>query len=132
MDFFQGRRRARTFWSSTPAALALTVVVVLLIVSAVRIVIREERIRRERQDLEREKEALELEITRLRAIAEQAGSAEAVERLAKEKLNLKKPGEEVVVVTPRTTATSNLPRTASFSGRFFPNLLRAVLDFFRR
>ena len=132
MDFFQGGRHGRTFWSSTPAVLALTVVVVLLISSAVRIVVREERIRRERQDLERKQEALEREILRLRAIAETAGSADAIERLAMEKLNLKKPGEAVVVVTPRTTATSGLPSAASSSGRFFPNLLRAVLDFFRR
>ncbi|MDP3727150.1 MAG: septum formation initiator family protein [bacterium] len=99
MRFLKFNTGRGLFNSPVVAALAV-LAAVFLSVSAGRIVLKARAIYRER-------EALAGRIRELQAERERSGGAiaalkppEAVERLAKERLNLKRPGEEVVVVTP--------------------------------
>ncbi len=72
-------------------------------------------------ELEVEKERLQEAITAL-------DDPEAVERLAKERLNLKNPGEEVVLVAKKSEATP--PRSGL--SRFVPSWLRELFGFLGR
>ena len=83
----------RAFLSSPAVFFGLLVLVGLLATSATRIVLREWALWAEERALGEERRAATAEIARLGA------SVEAVERLAKERLNMKNPGEEVVVVS---------------------------------
>ena len=73
---------------------------------------------------------LEAEKQRLEEALLGAASPETVERLSKERLNLKRPGEEVVVVTPEST----LPPVGERSrlARFIPSWLREFFGFLSR
>jgi len=89
----------RAFLSSPAVFFGLLVLVGLLATSATRIVLREWALWAEERALGEERRAATAEIARLGASVEAGASPEAVERLAKERLNMKNPGEEVVVVS---------------------------------
>lgn len=115
---------------SSPTVIgALLVIALLLGVSATRIVLRAWSIRRERAAMEGRIRELEAEKQRLEQALLGASSPETVERLAKERLNLKQPGEEVVVVTP--PAKPSLPEASRFS-RLIPSWLRELFAFLGR
>lgn len=87
-----------------------------LLVSATRILLRERALRVEEQALAESVRKTEGEVARLQAGIDAGTSHESVERLAKERLNLKNPGEEVVVVSPKEeTESSAEPRSSRFS-----------------
>ena len=129
MRLFRNIPSGKDFWVWPPTVAALVAIAAALAVSAVRVVIRERAIAQERallgakiQELGDDKVLLEEAISAL-------GSPEAVERLAKEQLNLKRPGEEVVVVvTPGAAATS----TARRSHWFLPTWVSEFVDFLVR
>ena len=116
--------------SSPLAVAAIIIAAILLAVSAGRIAVRAVSIVRERSELASRLALLKAENERLARELSALASGEAVERLAKERLNLKNPGEEVVVVTPPSAApTPGAARGGLF--RFLP-WLAAVWDIFRR
>lgn len=92
--------RGKEFFSWPPAIALFAVAAFFLLSGAIRIAIRERQFTDERKKLEARLEALKAEKARLESEISRTQSPEAVERLAKERLNLKKPGEEVVVVQP--------------------------------
>lgn len=96
--------KGKDFWGWPPALALLFVAAVLLSASAIRIFIRAGAIRGEQNEIEDRIKKIEAENERLKELLRQADSREAVERRAKEKLNLKQPGEEVVVVMPEQAA----------------------------
>lgn len=103
------------FLTSPLAAFGLAILALLLLISAGRIGIRATGILRERGALAERLSLLKSENEKLAHSVATANSAEAVERLAKERLNLKNPGEEVVVVTPeRALASANGNAGAGF------------------
>jgi len=125
--------RGRDFWSWPPAIVALALITAALATSAARIVIRERAIARERQTVEERIQALEAEKQRLEEAIRALESPEAVERLAKEQLNLKKEGEEVVVVVPERSATASPPAEQRFgSPAFLLNWIRELIRFLFR
>lgn len=126
---FHSFPRGRDVWSWPPLAVALIAAAALLAVSAGRIVARERAIARERQILEVRLQALESEIQRLRQALAASVSPEAIERQAKEQLNLKRAGEEVVVIVPERS--SGVGAAARGGWRFFPEWLRHLVDFLR-
>lgn len=109
---------------------SLLVVALLLGISATRIVFRAWSIYRERDAMDERIRGLEAEKQRLEEALLGAASPETVERLSKERLNLKRPGEEVVVVTPEST----LPPVGERSrlARFIPSWLREFFGFLSR
>ena len=109
---------------------SLLVVALLLGISATRIVFRAWSIYRERDAMDERIRGLEAEKQRLEEALLGAASPETVERLSKERLNLKRPGEEVVVVTPE----SALPPAGERSrlARFIPSWLREFFGFLSR
>lgn len=121
--------RGCDLWSWPPLAIALTVAALALGVSAARIVARERAIARERRGLEARIRELEAETERLRQAVAASASPEAVERLAKEQLGLKRPGEEVVVIVPEREGTP-LPRGGAW--RFLPEWLGRFVDVWKR
>ncbi len=110
MRWFPKIPRGRAVWAWPPLVLFFVVAAGFLATSATRIVIRERAILRERRALEERVRALEEERSRLEAAIRELGSPQAVERAAKERLNLKQSGEEVVVVVPEERATVPPPR----------------------
>lgn len=88
------------FWRATPALLALAALAAFLTVSAGRITWRAWEISRERARLAAEVAAREAERQRLEASVRASEAPEVVERLAKERLNLRNPGEEVALISP--------------------------------
>lgn len=115
-QFSERSRHFRAFLSSPAVFFGLLVLMVLLAVSATRIVLRERALRAEERALGEERRSVEAEVARLRASIAAGTSPEAVERLAKERLNMKNPGEEVVVVSPGgETSPSPAPVRSRFS-----------------
>lgn len=119
----------RNLWRWPPAVIFLVVIAGLLVVSAVRVVIRERSLARERRALEERVAMLGAEKSRVAEAVRALGAPEAVERLAKERLNLKNPGEEVVVVRPGGSSAPVSPRTWL---SFLPGWLASLFDFLRR
>ena len=123
MPYFQ-IPRGKDFLIWPPFIAALAVIASALAISAARIVIREQEIRRERRTVEERIQTLEAERKRLEEAILALGSPEAVERVAKEKLNLKQPGEEVVVVVPEFKGP---PAIYEFIPTWLAELIRFLL-----
>ena len=120
-------------WAWPPFLILLALVVIGLGVSATRVGRRAWEIHRERQAIASKIQSLQAEQRRLEAAIEALSSEEAVERQAKEKLNLKQPGEEVVVVVPEHRAATTSRGIAGW--RFFRVVepwLGPLIDFFRK
>lgn len=115
---------------SSPVLTAFAVLAAgLLAVSALRVVVRAAALHRERTAMAERIRQLEAEEARLGQASGALDAPETVERLAKERLNLKNPGEEVVVVTA-------IPASASAEtggrARLIPSWLGELLQFLRR
>lgn len=124
--------KGKDFWGWPPALALLFIAAVLLSASAIRIFIRASAIRGEQNALEDQIKKIEAENARLKESLRQTDSREAVERMAKEKLNLKQPGEEVVVVMPDAAAATSSPSRGGAFSRFLPAFLSQFFDFFSR
>lgn len=125
--------RGKDLWAWPPFTVLLALAVIGLGLSATRVGRRAWDIHRERQAVEARIRALEAEKIRLAAAIEALSSAEAVERLAKGKLNLKQPGEEVVVVVPEhRVATTSQGIAGSRFFRLVGPWFGSLIDFFRR
>lgn len=123
--------RGKYFWSWPPVLLGLAVVAFFLVSSATRITYRYLGIRNEREAIDRKVRELRAEKERLEELIKHAESPQAVERLAKERLNLKKPEEEVVVVSPEKETSS--PASGSVkTSTFVSGWVEALVNFFRR
>ncbi len=119
----------RNFLTSPLVAALLAIAAGLLSFSAVRIGIRAYAIDREQRAMESRIQGLEVEKERLQEAIAALDTPETVERLAKERLNLKNPGEEVVVITPRSGETAS--RRSGLS-RFVPTWLHELFGFLWR
>lgn len=119
----------RNFLTSPLVAVLLIIAAGLLAFSAIRISIRAYAIYREQRTMESRIHELEAEKKRLQETITALDDPETVERMAKEHLNLKNPGEEVVIVAPRSGETA--PRSSGIS-RFIPSWLRELFGFLRR
>ena len=124
--------RGRDLLSWPPAIAALAAAAIFFTVSAVKIVIRERAIASERGVLEEKivklqdgKEDLERAVLGL-------GSKEVVERMAKEKLNLKNPGEEVVMVAPPAVLALDDGNRGNFFIKLVSDWISQLRGFFRR
>lgn len=125
--------RGRDFWSWPPVILILAIIAGWLAVSSVRIGLRAWSIAGERRASEERIRQLEAEKAGLEESLRALGSAEAVERLAKEKLNLKQPGEEVVVVVrPGDAADSTSPGDQGFFLKLLPDWILQFIAFLNR
>lgn len=115
---------------TSPLVMALLVIAAaLLSFSAVRISIRAYAIHREQQTMESHIRELEAEKKRLQEAITALDDPATVERMAKERLNLKNPGEEVVIVTPKSGESAS--RRSGIS-RFVPSWLREFFGFLGR
>lgn len=121
----------RNFLSHPLIVGGLIVAALFLTVSSIRIVQRAHVIRSEQRALETTRAELEQQKLKLEARLENSNSPEIVERIAKEKLNLKNPGEEVVVVGRETNATSS-SREEGFIARMLPNWISHFMEFLKR
>lgn len=129
MQLFPKIPQGRDLWAWPPAVIFFALIAGFLSASAIRIVIRERALARERQALEERIAVLEAEKSRSAEAIRALGAPEAVERLAKERLNFKNPGEEVVVVRPGGSPAPLSPRTWR---SFLPEWLASFFDFLRR
>lgn len=104
-------------------------VAAFLAVSSTRLVVRALGVYRERRAVADRIRELEGERSRIEAAVSAIAAPAAVERLAKERLNLKRPGEEVVVVVPEPDAP---PAPQQARWRIIPPWLRELLGFLAR
>lgn len=119
MFFRSDAKHNKNFWSS-PAAVVFFLALALFLASGTfRIIVRLFEIRRERQALEKKISELTAEKQRLRGALRSAESPGTIEKMAKEKLNLKNPKEEVVIVTPLQSAVPSGGGNVSIFSRFF-------------
>ena len=125
----------KDFFSWPPVIVALALAALLLLSSAARIVARSRELRQERRTTAERIRALEADRLRLEESLGALESREALERLAKEKLGLKNPGEEVVVVLAEPAASGTPPapdEARSFFIRFLPGWLGELFAFLSR
>lgn len=125
----------KDFFSWPPVIASLALAALLLISSTARIVARARELRLERRAVAERITALEADRKRLEESLGALESREAVERLAKEKLGLKNPGEEVVVVLAEPEASGTPPvaeETHTSFLRFLPGWLRELVTFLSR
>lgn len=110
----------RRFLASPIIALLILAAIVLMSLWVFRAYQELLTLRREEGALRQKFEVAEMENQRLRNEIRIARTPEAIERDAKSRLNLKKPGEEVVVVIPPPlTEESGTSAEVSFWERFF-------------
>lgn len=132
MAFSRKIPQGKELMSWPPFVFLLVIAAGFLAVSAARIVVRERAIARERRALEVRARELEQERARLEAALRALGSPEAVERAAKERLNLKQSGEEVVVVVPEERPVAAGPPGRSWVENILGPWLGALLRVFPR
>ena len=128
MAFLPTIPKGRDVWGWPPVLILVAVITAALAASAVRIVLREESLRRERAAVRERIQELEAERERLRQELGALASPDVIERLAKEELNLKNVGEEVVVVVPDEGAGASREEEPS-SGRTLFNWLLSLIGF---
>ena len=92
-------------------AISLSYSATRMVRSVLKVQTESEEMTRKIEDLERKKKELELAIAEIQ-------TREAVEREAKTRLNLKKPGEEVVVVVPEKKVSASQAPPTSFWSKF--------------
>lgn len=114
------------FFSNPFIVCGLVAAALFLSVSAVRIVIRASAIHGEEKKLEQDRAALEEKKRNLELALEHANSPEVIERIAKEKLNLKNEGEQVVVV--KTEIATSTPEVGFLQG-IIPDWLKRLFGF---
>ena len=118
-------------WEKIKDSLSLNILFICLAaavsIGAVRITRETMALRSEARRGEEKITALTLEKTRLEARIAELETPEAIEREAKEKLNLKKRGETVVVVVPE-------PEHSARNGTVFSFMTwwKSVIEFFQR
>ncbi len=128
----QGRHSSHHNFLAHPLVVAgLVVAAIFLTVSSVRIVLRARTILAEQKALEASRLELEQKKHDLEAKLKNSNSPEVVERMAKEKLNLKNPGEEVVVVKTETQLPSSAEEQG-FMSRIVPDWLSNFFEFLAR
>lgn len=132
MALFSFLPQHRNTWVSVLLTAGLVGVAVFLTISAGRIILRAREIHEERRAQEAKIQAAETKQRELGRSWGQAGSAEAVERMAKERMNLKNPGEAVVVVEPPRAATTRGDARAAFFFRIAPTWLQELFHFLLR
>ncbi len=125
--------KGRDLWGWPPVVILLGVVSVLLGLSAFRISLRYQEVRKERQVLQEKVNELKAEIARTEETIRASGSSEVIEKLAKDRLNLKRPEEEVVVVLPkRDNLAASAPDMQNGDFIAVADWFRSLASFFRR
>ncbi len=117
-------------WTAPATVVFLVVVAGFLAVGAVKMILRAREIQKERALLETKVREFEAKKADLEASIQNIDSREAIERSAKDKLNLKNPGEEVVVVEPDRASTTE--KGTSGLASFLPGWLAHLFQFFKR
>ena len=118
----------RDVWGWPPVLILIAVIAVALAASATRIILREESLRRERAAVRERIQELEAERERISQELGALASPDVIERLAKEDLNLKRVGEEVVVVVPDEGAGTGREQEPA-AGRTLWDWLKSLIGF---
>ena len=128
MEDYQERRKIRQFFASRSVLAVLFVLVLLVGVASLRALARSWEANQERlqvqgrlQDVLREKSEVSEEAMQLK-------SAYGVEREARERLNLRKPGEEVVIIQDSVSATTS--SSGESDGSWLGQMFRQVRRWF--
>lgn len=120
-------RPPRTFRNliASPASLFLLMLLLLTVgYKTAHIMVRERALERDVRATEERMRAATKDIGELKAAIAHSQDAEVIERIAKEQLNLQKPGEEVAVVVPTAEETNRLLPKVSFWKSFLNFLLK--------
>lgn len=127
MKEYQEKRHVREFFAARSVVLVLFFVMIGVGLASFRALVRGWEVQEERQameqrliDLKSQKEAISSEV-------EDFKSGRGIEYEAREKLNLRKPGEEVVIITENLTEAPPAQENSILKGKFFSRLL----DIFR-
>lgn len=126
MREFQEKRQFREFFASRSVVLVLFLVIIGAGLASFRALVRGWEVREERQAVEQRLQELTKQKEAVSSEVEDFESGRGVEHEAREKLNLRKAGEEVVIIMEDTSTTPPVEDT-SLKGKFFSRLL----DIFR-
>lgn len=124
--------RGRDLLSSPSLIAVFALAAIFFTFSATKIVIRERAIASERGRLEEKIAKLRADKEVLEKMTMSLSSKEAVERTAKEKLNLKNSGEEVVIVAPTAAFAPAYGSGDNFFMKFAPDWFLQLFNFLRR
>ena len=129
MDAFEQRRRFRTIMNSRVTLVILAVILVVVSKSTWSLygknkdaALNRARLERESKEIESRRLFLEKELARLK-------SPEGIEEMFRQKYNIKKEGEEVVVIIDKNDTSISSSRTLFPS--WFGVVVNQVRDFFR-
>jgi cell division protein FtsB len=102
MREFQQQRRMRAFFASRTVLIVLLLLLVGAGITSFRVLLDGMRVAAERSDVEEKLQELEAKREALTSELEDLRTGQGIEREAREKLNYKKQGEEVVIILDET------------------------------
>mgnify|MGYP001558245691 CR=1 FL=1 len=106
MNIYQ-EQRIRSFFASRPVLIVLFLLLVGMGVVSFQSLLAGRAVEEERLEVEREARNLEAKKDKLTSELEDLRSGKGIEREAREKLNFRKPGEEVVIILDNNGAAEN-------------------------
>lgn len=107
MGIHQEHQRIRSFFASRLVLICLFLLLVGMGVISFRSLLAGEEIERQRREVEEELTDLEVRKQKLTSELEDLRSGKGIEREAREKLNFRKPGEEVVIILDSKDSLQN-------------------------
>lgn len=127
MKEYQEKRHFREFFASRSVVLVLFLVMIGAGLASFRALVRGWEVRAEREAMEQQLKELMSQKEAISSEVEDFESGRGIEYEAREKLNLRKPGEEVVIITENPSETPPAQENSFLKGKFFSRLL----DIFR-
>ncbi|MBI5742641.1 MAG: hypothetical protein HZA25_02275 [Candidatus Niyogibacteria bacterium] len=109
MREFQERQKVRHILSSRPVLWIAGVIVLWLTVAVGREYLALRSAERLRLAAEAERQAVEEKVAAVREKARELGSDAGLEKIVRERFNVKKPGEELIVIVDDKTASGTRP-----------------------
>ena len=125
MNIYQ-EQRIRSFFASRPVLIVLFLLLVGMGVVSFQSLLAGRAVEEERLEVEREARNLEAKKDKLTSELEDLRSGKGIEREAREKLNFRKPGEEVVIILDNEGSVAAKENATNAS------LLETIKQWFRR
>lgn len=107
METYQEHRRIRAFFASRAVLIGLFLLLMGTGIVSFQALLAGNEVKQEQQEIEQELRELQAQKEQLTSELEDLRGGQGIEREAREKLNFRKPGEEVVIIVENADANLN-------------------------